>query len=137
MRPNFGEMVLRWSPFRIVFDDPACQPRQPTSTDIVLTYDPIRKMFKKSSPLKLHGLLGPNFDRIVLTLPPFRIASDDPTHQPKQRTSTDIGPYGKNVLKISSENAWPIRIKLFWKVLWWSPFRIVSDDPTCQHANTA
>ena len=35
--PNFNGMVLRWSPFRIVFDDPTRQPRQLTSADLVLT----------------------------------------------------------------------------------------------------
>ena len=57
LKPNFGEMVFRWSPFRIVSDDPARQPRRPTSTDIILTWDPMGKMLKKSS-LKLLGLIG-------------------------------------------------------------------------------
>ena len=33
--PNFGEMVLRWSSFRIVSDDPAHQPRWPPLPNLV------------------------------------------------------------------------------------------------------
>ena len=35
--PTFVGMVLRWSPFRVVSDDPVRQPRWPPSADIVST----------------------------------------------------------------------------------------------------
>ena len=56
--PTFGGMVHRWSPFRNMSDDPTRQPKWPTSADIILTLDQMGKMFLKSSPLKLLGLLG-------------------------------------------------------------------------------
>ena len=35
--PNFGGMILRWSPFRIVSVGPEVHPRWPPSADTVLT----------------------------------------------------------------------------------------------------
>ena len=35
--PNFDGMVLKWSPFRIISDDPDVHPTWPLSADIVLT----------------------------------------------------------------------------------------------------
>ena len=52
LSPIFGGMVHRWS------EDPTRQPKWPTSADIILTFDQMGKMFLKSSPLKLLGLLG-------------------------------------------------------------------------------
>ena len=44
--PNFGGMVLGWSPFRIVSVGPQVHPRWPPFTDIVLTQDPMGKTMK-------------------------------------------------------------------------------------------
>jgi hypothetical protein len=39
-------MVLRWSTFKIVFSDPDLGSKWPPSADIVLTKDPMGKLFK-------------------------------------------------------------------------------------------
>jgi hypothetical protein len=41
-------MVLRWSTSKIEFSDPDLAPKWLPSAGIVLTYDPMGKLFKKS-----------------------------------------------------------------------------------------
>ena len=41
-----SSMVLRWSTSKIVFSDPDLGPKWPPSSDIVLTQDPMGKLFK-------------------------------------------------------------------------------------------
>ena len=79
MGPNFGGMVLRWSPFRIVFDDPGHQPRWL----LLLKIENSAKNELKNLLLKLLGQSGPNLGGMVLMWSPFRIVSDDIDHQPR------------------------------------------------------
>ena len=43
---NMSSMVLRWSTTKIVFSEPDLGPKWPPSADIVLTWDPMGKLFK-------------------------------------------------------------------------------------------
>ena len=79
MGPNFGGMVLRWSPFRIVFDDPGRQPRWL----LLLKIENSAKNELKNLLLKLLGQSGPNLGGMVLIWSPFRIVSDDIGTQPR------------------------------------------------------
>ena len=94
MGPNFDKMVLIGGPLSEL-----CPMTPPANQGSRHSFNigPCGENVLKSS-LKLHGLLGPNFDGMVRRWSPFRIVSDDPAQQPMQSTSTDsfnIGPMGK------------------------------------------
>jgi hypothetical protein len=65
MGPNYGEIVFRWSPFRIIFDNPARQ----RSWRPLLKIDDSQKFAYKFSPLKLLGQWGPNYCEMVISGP--------------------------------------------------------------------
>jgi hypothetical protein len=65
MGPNYGEMVFRWSPFRIISDNPARQRRWWP----LLKIDDSQKFAYKFSPLKLLGQWGPNYCEMVINGP--------------------------------------------------------------------
>ena len=44
--PNFGEMVLRWSSFRIVSDDPHPPTKMAATAELSLTLDPMGNSLK-------------------------------------------------------------------------------------------
>jgi hypothetical protein len=46
LKPNMSSMVLRWSTSKIVFSDPDLGSKWLPSADIVLTWDPMGKLFK-------------------------------------------------------------------------------------------
>ena len=98
------------------------------------------KMFSKSSPLKLLGLLGPNFDGMVLWWSPFRIVSNDLTRQPRQPTSAHLvltwDPMGKMLKIFFSETTSRLGPSYARMVLRWSPIRILSVDRTRQRQLT-
>ena len=61
LEPNFGGMVIKWHPFRIVSDDPNLQPR--CSFFNIGSHE---KSIKKSSHEELLPQLEPNFGGMVL-----------------------------------------------------------------------
>ena len=113
--------------------------------DLVLTLDPMKKMFinlilwnqyvnlKQTSINQINSNKA-NMAWMVLRWSTFKIMSCDPDLHPRchrQRThSFNIGPYGKN-----DQNKFPLKpvtqfkANMEWMVLKWSIFKIVSDDP--------
>ena len=68
--------------------------------------------------LKPLGQFEPSFGGMVLGWSPFRIVSDNPSHQPRWLLLPKIENSAKNHLKIiSSETAGPIGPKLWWNGL--------------------
>ena len=118
--PNFGGMVLGWSPFRIVSDDPAHQSRWPPWLKIENSAKKSFKVFFSETAWQIETkpwLKGP-------WMFPFRIVSDDPTHQPRWPPWLKIENSAKKSLKIFfSETAWPIWTKLWWNGPWVVPFQ--------------
>ena len=79
LEPNFGGMVLGWSPFRIVSGVLIGHPIWP----LLLKIEKKGWFLKKSSPPKPFSQLMPNFGGMVLRWSSFRIVSDDPARQPR------------------------------------------------------
>ena len=79
-------MILRWSPFRIVFNDPGRQPRWP----LLLKIENSAKNELKNLLLKLLGQSGPNLGGMVLKWSTFKIISSDPDLHPRWPPSADI-----------------------------------------------
>ena len=77
-QPNFGGMVLGWSPFRMVSGVLIGHPIWPP----LLKIEKRGVVSKKSSPPKPLSQLMPNFGGMVLRWSSFRIISDDPARQP-------------------------------------------------------
>ena len=72
LEPNFGGLVLRWSSFRIITDDPTRQPRWPPQL-IFSNMEPNGKFIDKFSRLELLAQLELNFGGMVTRMLPFRI----------------------------------------------------------------
>ena len=97
LRPNFVGMVRRWSPFRIVSNDPACQPRWPPWLKIENLAKKSLKIFSLETTWPVWTKLWWNSLGVV----PFQDCIRWP-HMPTKTTDTSrhgfkIGPYGKNV----------------------------------------
>ena len=120
-------MVLRWSSFRIVSDDPACQPKWPPQPNLI-NIGPYEKLvvwiylLNWNQTLVKWSLGGPLSELYPMTQP----ANQDGRHS---RTLFNIGPYGIFVKKSSClELLAQFEPDLAEMVLRWSSYRIVSDD---------
>ena len=93
---GFRSKSFRGSPFRILFDDPNVHPRWPPSVDIVLTWDPVGKMFENL----LHLNCLANWDQTggiwSFCGPLSELWPMTPTCIQDSHHSFNIGPYGKH-----------------------------------------
>ena len=124
-------MVLKWSYFRIISDFPARQPRWSPSADIILTEDPMGKMFKilhfwnclaSWEQTSVEWSFGGYFSQLYLMTPPL---IQDGHHQPTlflYRTLY-IGKMFKNVLFWNFMDNWEtIWCNGSYNYVWWPRF---------------
>ena len=109
--PNYGGIVFRWSTFRIISDNPGRQPRWPPLLKIEnLAKNPLKIISSENS-----GPVGPKQRWNGLYMVHFQNCFRWPRPPSKMAAisghSFNIGPYGKNVLKIFPETSKPILSK--------------------------
>ena len=122
-------MVLGWSPFRFVSDDPDCHPRwMPLLKIENSAKNNLKMIFSETA-----GPIGPKLWWNGLQMVLFENCVRRPRPPTKIAAITKNRTFGKKSLKLS-----PLKLlgqlgsNYGGMVFRWSSFRIVSDDPSCQ-----